>query len=78
VIVADPVERARALIAFADGVEQAGWIDYARRARDVARDVLELAERLDATSDSLRAVTADRDRWRDGRWRETHGALWPA
>lgn len=51
---------------------------YAQRARDVARDTLELDRQLTSTRRALNAVEADRDRWRDQRWREAHAEPWPA
>jgi len=51
-------QRADALMAFADGVEQAGWADYARKARDVARDVHELAHQLTAERSARQALQA--------------------
>jgi hypothetical protein len=46
VIVGDPRERAEAAVAFADGLELGGGelVEYARRLRVVAGDVLELAD----------------------------------
>lgn len=68
---------ARALIAFADGMEEAGYTEFARRARTVARATLELAEQLADTRSALTAMQADRDRWRDQRWHEEHQEGWP-
>lgn len=72
------VARARALVEFAAGLEDAGHAETARRVRVAGRDVLELVEQLAAVRSSLVAMTADRDRWRDNRWREAHGERWPA
>lgn len=65
-IVGDPAERARELIVFADGVELGGdqFVGYARRARAVARDVLELAEQLESARSMNDALVAERDRLR--------------
>ena len=51
-------QRARALILFADGVEQAGWADYAQKARDVAHDLLKLADQLEAERSARGALQA--------------------
>jgi hypothetical protein len=51
-------QRARDLIVFADGVEEGGLVEYARRARVVARDLLEALAALEASrsaSDALKA-----------------------
>lgn len=42
----DVAQRARLLIAFADGQEEAGFVMTARRMRVVARDALELAREV--------------------------------
>lgn len=74
---ATPADDARALILFADGMEEAGYSEYARRARVVAHATLELTDQLHAERAARRAVEDDRDRWRDQRWRETHREPWP-
>ncbi len=53
-IVGDPEQRARAFIEFCDGLEEAGLVDYARRGRLLARDVLELAGMLEAERSARR------------------------
>jgi hypothetical protein len=71
-------DRAKELLLFAGGFEEAGFPELARRASVVAGDCLEALAELEATRSAFAAVTADRDRWRDDRWRETHGEAWPA
>jgi hypothetical protein len=73
----DVVARAKNFVVFCDGLEEAGMRFYARRGRTLARDVLELHTQLAAARTSLEAMTADRDRWREDRWREVHGQGWP-
>ena len=65
-IVGDPKQRANELIVFADGVEEGGFPEYARRARATACDTLELVEQLAAArSMNLNiALTSERDRLR--------------
>ena len=46
-IVGDPGERAE-FVAFCDGLEEGGLPEYARRARIVARDLLEALDALEA------------------------------
>ena len=53
---------ARELIVFADGLEQGGWGDYARRARNVARDALWALDELEAERSARQAVQQARDR----------------
>ena len=50
------------LIVFADGAEEAGLVDYARRARNVARETLWLVEMLDAERAARMAIQEARDR----------------
>jgi hypothetical protein len=59
---AEAIERARELIVFADGVEEAGLPQYASRARMVAHDALELAEQLDAERSARQALQARLER----------------
>lgn len=55
--------RAHDLILFCDGLEAGGLDEYAHRARDVAREVVELEQSL-AGERSLRvALQAERGRW---------------
>jgi hypothetical protein len=49
-------DRARALIAFTDGLEEAGLGETARRSRVVACDVLELVEALAAERSARKAA----------------------
>ncbi len=56
---------ARELIVFADGLEQGGWGDYARRARLVARDALWALDELAAERSARQAVQQARDRLMD-------------
>lgn len=70
-------EEARGLVVFADGLEDAGFVELARRARVVAAETLWLADELAGARAALAGMEADRDRWRDQRWRETHGEAWP-
>ena len=61
----DQVEqRARALIVFADGVEEAGLVVYAQRARVVARDLLRVTAELRAERWARGGIQAERDRLR--------------
>lgn len=50
------------LITFADGIEEAGFVELARRSRVVARDVLRLAADLDAERSARVAIQEQRDR----------------
>ncbi len=50
------------LIVFADGLEQGGWGDYARRARCVARETIWLAQELEHERAARQAVQTARDR----------------
>lgn len=60
----DPVTRARELIIFCDGLEEAGeWDRYIGRARMVARDVLALATMAADERSAREAAFAERDRW---------------
>jgi len=77
-VTGDARERGLALVEFADGIEAAGQVATARRCRAVAADLLEALDELCAARDALAAMTADRDRWRENRWREAHGEAWPA
>ena len=54
--------RARDLIVFADGAEEAGLVMYAQRARVVARDVLRVAGELRAERSARGSIQAERDR----------------
>jgi hypothetical protein len=57
VIVGDPRQRARELIAFCDGFDEGGlYPEFTRRARMVARDMLELADQVDAERSARRAA----------------------
>lgn len=49
-------QRARDLIVFADGLEEAGLITYAQRARMVARDALELLDELAGERSARRSI----------------------
>jgi hypothetical protein len=69
--------RVRDLIEFTAALVDVGLHDLARRSRVVARDLLEVLAELNGARGALAATTADRDRWRDQRWRETHGEPWP-
>jgi hypothetical protein len=61
VIVGDPIARARAEVEFANGLELGGgpMVEYARRHRVLAGDVLELCEQLESAR-SLVAAQDDR------------------
>jgi hypothetical protein len=48
VIVGDARERASLFIEFCDGVEEAGLVEYGRRGRVLARDLLEALDERDA------------------------------
>jgi hypothetical protein len=56
------VARARDMLEFADGVEDAGHADTARRSRAVARDLLELADELRAERSARRAMQTNYER----------------
>ena len=58
---ADAEAAARDLIAFADGVEDAGHPDLARRSRNVARYTLWLLDQLDAEHSARVAMQKARD-----------------
>jgi hypothetical protein len=58
----DAVRRARELLTFADGVEEAGLVRFAQKSRVVARDALDLAEQLSAERSARVAMQAARDR----------------
>lgn len=64
-------------ITFCDGLEAAGMVEYAQRGRAVARELAAARQDLASTVAALDAMRADRDRWRDDRWRETHGQAFP-
>lgn len=55
-------QRARDLISFADGCEEAGLTVYAQRARVVAGDLLQVAEDLRAERSVRVSIQAERDR----------------
>jgi hypothetical protein len=59
---ADMAMRARLLIAMADGAEEAGFVMSSRRSRQVARDLLELVERVRAYESALESVLDERER----------------
>ncbi len=62
----DDVERrARDLIIYADGAEQAGQVDFAQRARVVARDLLQALHDLRSERSVRRSFQAERDRLRN-------------
>jgi hypothetical protein len=54
--VTDARERAREFVVFCDGAEEAGFADYARRGRSVARDCLDALDMLDAERSARRAI----------------------
>ena len=58
---ADAREHAYDLILFADGVEEAGYPDLARRSRIVSRELLEIANDLDAERSARVAIQKARD-----------------
>ena len=66
-----------AFIAFCDGLEAAGMVEYARRGRTLARELAASRERVAFLEQYVETLRADRDRWRDNRWREEHGQPWP-
>jgi hypothetical protein len=68
------VARARDLLTFADGLEEAGLPEIARRSRMVARDVLELAEELTAERSARRSSQENYERARDVIARRETGA----
>lgn len=55
-------QRARDLILFADGLEEAGMVTYAQRARMVAHDTLDALQELAAERSARRAVQARAER----------------
>jgi hypothetical protein len=60
--IAAAVTRARELIVFANGLEDAGHAETARRSRMVARDLLEACDELAAERSARVAIQAARDR----------------
>jgi hypothetical protein len=56
------VARARDLIEFANGLDEAGLSETARRSRVVARDLLELVDELRAERSARRAAQTNYDR----------------
>lgn len=58
----DREQRARELITFVGGIEEAGFGQLARRSRVVARDALELLEELQVERTARQKIQADRDR----------------
>jgi isopentenyl diphosphate isomerase/L-lactate dehydrogenase-like FMN-dependent dehydrogenase len=63
-VLAQAEQRARDLIVFADGVEEAGFRMYAQRARAVADDLLRVAGDLRAERSVRVAIQTERDRLR--------------
>lgn len=57
----DARHRANRLLVFADGFEDAGHPELASRSRVVARDVLRLAEELEAERSTRQAMQSQRD-----------------
>lgn len=55
-------QRALLLIAFADGQEEAGFVVSARRMRTVARDTVELVQRVRDHERQLGRTVVDRER----------------
>jgi hypothetical protein len=53
---------AQELILFADGAEEAGLIQYARRARNLARERFWLAQLLEAERSARKTIQEARDR----------------
>jgi hypothetical protein len=58
----DVEKRARDLVLFADGIEEAGLGHLARKSRAVARDVLSLVAELRDEQVARTKIQADRDR----------------
>jgi hypothetical protein len=54
-------ELAAELILFADGLEAAGMVEYARRARVVARETIWLVQTLTAERSARKAIQKSRD-----------------
>jgi hypothetical protein len=54
-------ERARELIVFCDGLDEAGLHELARRSRVVARDLLEALTELEGERSARRAIQEQRD-----------------
>lgn len=77
-ISADANQRARDLIVFAAALDDVGLPDLARRSRVVAGDLLVALHELEWEREALGRMEADRDRWRDNRWREVHREAWPS
>jgi hypothetical protein len=63
-LLGDTEQRARDLIVFADGVEEAGLRVYAQRARVVADDLLRIAADLRAERSARLSIQQERDRLR--------------
>jgi hypothetical protein len=76
-----PIPEARACAeehgVFCNGLIEAGLAVIGHKGRYVARLLGEMSERVEAAENALTEMTADRDRWRDNRWREVHGEAWP-
>lgn len=68
---------AQTLLTETELFDELGVGRLAARARCVARDLLDALDALEASRNYTRAVSAERDRWRDDRWREAHGEAWP-
>jgi hypothetical protein len=74
-IVGDPEQRARELIEFCAGLDEAGLHEVARRSRMVARDVLDLADGLAAERSARVAIQEQRDRLVEFIGKRAHDAL---
>jgi hypothetical protein len=58
-------QRARDFIVFCDAAEQFRFIDYARRGRTIARDLLDTLEELAVERSARVAIQAERNRFRE-------------
>lgn len=56
-----PRKRAKELLVFADGIEDAGHPELARRSRVVARDVLRLTDQLNDERSARQHIQVQRD-----------------
>ena len=52
----DARQRAGTFVAFCDGAEEAGLVDYAQRGRMIARDLIEALDQLDSERSARRAM----------------------
>jgi len=61
-LLAPPADLAREFAAFCDGIEEAGWHEYARRGRVIAEALADALEQLDGERRARVAMQEARDR----------------